>query len=404
MPVKKDEEHKVFRTRLWLCCVIVSIRTNCVEGIPPLAESFFDSDERDREDMIPYLPVDLQFLHKVYIILLRAMVAMGKTNLQSMKCDVRVLRSLISIFDSQLLSLSASAPSDLDSLQLSCARIHVMAFHFFAHPMSPDADGLSRFYSLCVSTINAAAAMAQQVHFASVSQSFVDRTICLAGFSILRLVRSPLAQHLDLASGEQAFFQAAQFLKNVSLQPGDIGVRTAMIMHDLWNSSKVFRRKDGRIESLGLRLRTRLSMSVSYDMFWYWREEFGNMQNPYNGDENVLASNEATQPNTPPYIQNQDQKFPAATAASTMPTAQQPLTKFDPSLINPQLQVDPSAGMSFDTWDGSDYNVPPMLEQFPDYDWAAGFQFSNSEFPNAPLGPVGGPIPQNVGNMGYTFG
>jgi transcriptional regulatory protein LEU3 len=26
MPVKKDQEQKVFRARLWLCCVIVSIR------------------------------------------------------------------------------------------------------------------------------------------------------------------------------------------------------------------------------------------------------------------------------------------------------------------------------------------------------------------------------------------
>ena len=186
-----------------------------------------------------------------------------------------------------------------------------MAFNFFAHPMNPDADGFSRFYSLCISTINTATVMAQTVNFASVSQSFVDRTICLAGFSILRLVRSPLAQHLDLAAGEQAFFQAVQFLKSVSLQPGDIGMRTALIMHDLWNSNKVFRRNDGRIESLGLRLRTRLSMSVSYDMFWYWREEFGNMQNPYNGDEAVNASTEATQPGSP-----RKQKFSQSQANS----------------------------------------------------------------------------------------
>lgn len=91
-------------------------RTSCAEGIPPLAESFFDGDERNREDMVPYLPLDLQYLHKVYIILLRAMVAMGKTNLQSINCDVRVLRSLISIFDSQLLSLAPSSPSDLGML------------------------------------------------------------------------------------------------------------------------------------------------------------------------------------------------------------------------------------------------------------------------------------------------
>jgi transcriptional regulatory protein LEU3 len=73
--------------------------------------------------MIPYLPTDLQFLHKVFIILLRGIVAMGKTNLQSLKCDARVLRSLISIFDSQLLSLAPSAPGDLGESNLLCARV-----------------------------------------------------------------------------------------------------------------------------------------------------------------------------------------------------------------------------------------------------------------------------------------
>jgi hypothetical protein len=263
--------------------------------------------------MVPYLPNDLQFLHKVYIILMRAMVAMGKTNLESINCDVRVLRSLINIFDSQLLSLAPSSPSDLgksnfpntrvttnglDTLQLNCARVHVMSFHFFAHPTNPgpDPDSFSRFYSLCISVIQAAnsMAMSQKTYLPSVSQSFIDRTITLAGFSILRLVRSPLAQHLDLAVGEQAFSQALQFLRNVSLQPGDISIRTASIMRDLWGSDKVFRKRDGRIESLGLRLRTRLSMSISYDMFWYWREEFGNMQNPYNG-EDVTPANDLAQ-------------------------------------------------------------------------------------------------------------
>jgi transcriptional regulatory protein LEU3 len=369
--------------------------------------------------MIPFLPVDLQFLHKVYIILLRGIVAMGKTNLQSPKCDARVLRSLISIFDSQLLSLAPSAPGELDTLQLHCARVHIMSFHFFAHGANLDEDGMSRFFSLCVSTIQMATMMAQQSFFASVSQSFVDRTVTLAGFSILKLCRSPLAQHLDLASGEQAFFQAVQFTKNVSMQAGDIGMRTAHIMNDLWNSTRVFRRKDGRIDSLSLRLRTRLSMSVSYDMFWYWREEFGNMQNPYDGEDKAVH-NEKARPTTPRKQDSsrsqrspltRDEAYPKNTTQvapnpTTGPPGQLPLTKFDPSLVNPQLQMDPGTNMSFETWDGgSEYNVPPMLDQFPDYDWAAGFEFSNSDFPNAPLGPVGPPMmQQNVGNMAFTFG
>jgi transcriptional regulatory protein LEU3 len=178
-----------------------------------------------------------------------------------------------------------------------------MAFHFFAHPTNPgpDGDSLSRFYSLCVSVIQAAATMqtTQKTYLPSVSQSFIDRTITLAGFSILRLLRSPLAQHLDTLAGEQAYHQAIQFLKNVSLQLGDIHYRTAYIMSDLWGSEKVFRSKDGRVESLYLRLRTRLSMSVSYDMFWYWREEFNKMQNPYDGEEATLLHNSAAQQNTP---------------------------------------------------------------------------------------------------------
>lgn len=405
MPLKKDQDLKVSRAKLWLCCVIVSIRTSCAEGIPPLAESFFDGDEREREDMVPYLPADLQFLHKVYIILLRAMVAMGKTNLQSIHCDVRVLRSLISIFDSQLLSLAPSSSSELDSLQLSCARIHVMAFHFFAHPTNPgpDADGLSRFYSLCIAVIQTASDLATTnfTTLASVSQSFVDRTVTLAGFTVLRLVRSPLAQHLDVATGERAFSQAVQYLKSVSLQKGDIGERTALIMKDLWNSDRTFRRKDGQLDPLALRLRTRLSMSVSYDMFWYWREIFGNMQNPYNAEEAVLASNNVTQPSTPPYTSQplQDLQNPAMRQQSQHNPV--PVTKFDPSLVNAQIPTDPAL-MGFDAWDGSDYSAPPMLDQFPDYDWAAGFEFSNSGFPTIPMAPI---MPgQTAPNMGYTFG
>jgi len=63
--------------------------------------------------MVPYLPADLQFLHKTYIITLRAVLALSKINVQSINCDVRVLRSIINIFDQQMVSLSQSAPSNI---------------------------------------------------------------------------------------------------------------------------------------------------------------------------------------------------------------------------------------------------------------------------------------------------
>jgi transcriptional regulatory protein LEU3 len=121
--------HRFHKVRTTLDTVpklaLTTFRTSCVEGIPPLAESFFDGDEQDREDMVPYLPSDLQFLHKVYVILMRAMVAMGKTNLQAINCDARVLRSLIGIFDSQLLSLAPSSPSDLGKSYQTHAKLQL---------------------------------------------------------------------------------------------------------------------------------------------------------------------------------------------------------------------------------------------------------------------------------------
>lgn len=80
-----------------------------------------------------------------------------------------------------------------------------------------------------------------------------------------------------------------------------------------------------------------------------------------------------------------------------------PVTKFDPSLVTPHLQ-DPTL-TTFDRWDQSDYSIPPLLEQFPDYDWAAGFDFSNSNYPTVPIGPMNPVMQQgNMANMGYTFG
>ncbi|KAF1918483.1 hypothetical protein BDU57DRAFT_572683 [Ampelomyces quisqualis] len=409
MPLKKDQDQEVIRAKLWLCCVI---QTNIADGLPPTAESLLDCDERDRDNMVPFLPADLQFLHKTYIVTLRAVISLTKINIHSINCDVRVLRSIIGIFDQQMLSLSQSSPSEIDTLQLNCARIHILAFHFFAHPTNqrPDGDSLTRFYSLCIKVIQAAWGLVQQSYFSFA----MDRSITLAGFIILKLVRSSLAPHLDLEAGEKAYSRAIDFLKSVSLQQGDIYVRTALIMKDLWSSNKVFRKKNGQIESLGLRLRTRLGMSVSYDMFWYWREEFGNMSNPYsNGEETNTPSHDPTRPSTPRDQKTFFQDTPMLTQSTNtqiqshqLPTipmnTQIPLNKFDPTLI--QMPADPAV-MSFDNWEGSDYNVPPVMDQFPDYDWAAGFDFSNTEFPPMPAGPTGGPmVPGNMGNMGFTFG
>lgn len=56
--------------------------------------------------------------------------------------------------------------------------------------------------------------------------------------------------------------------------------------------------------------------------------------------------------------------------------------------------------MNFNTWDGSEYSVPPMLDQFPDYDWAASFELAN-DWPNPAMATL---APENAGYGPLNFG
>lgn len=79
----------------------------------------------------------------------------------------------------------------------------------------------------------------------------------------------------------------------------------------------------------------------------------------------------------------------------TGPSLAPPIAKFPPGAAMNPLQPSP-ATMSFDTFDGSEYSAPPMLDQFPDYDWAASFDFSN-EWPTVPMAPLPEGTPFNFG-------
>ncbi|KAF2748722.1 C6 zinc finger domain-containing protein [Sporormia fimetaria CBS 119925] len=407
-PLKKDQDQMVFRAKLWMYCIVVYIRSGVGEGIPPLvlAEPHLDGDEREREQLMAHLPAHLKFSHQVHIILLRAMSAFARMDLRTQDCNVDLLKTLVGIYDTQLHSLASQSPGDYETFAMNCARVHVMAFHFYAEPAQADLEALARLYGHCLQLCQDATNLCQNTNLIGACPAFIDRTMNLTGFIILKLVRSPLiAQHLDLAAGERAYFQAINFGKTMSIHEKDLNDRAAEIMRALWGSQKVFRKKDGHVESLGLRLRTRLSMSIPFDMFWYWREEFQNTLNPYSddkssghGDDNV--SMPSNQPETPQF----DSKGDMA-AAGGAPIGM----KFPPGMPQPGLPFDPNI-------EGYDPTVNPMLDQFLDYDWATSFDLSNDWQNNPAVNPginttvppltqvpaVAAPEGSGFGQMTYT--
>ena len=178
----------------------------------------------------------------------------------------------------------------------------------------------------------------------------------LAAFIILKISRSYLAGRVDLGSGEKAYFAAIVSLREFSLQNDDLYARGAMILTQLWTSSRVFRRPDGVIDALTLRIRTRLSMSVVFDCFWWWREEFQGKTSPYND-----AGTQQGRGNGSWLLAGTDIE-----AETGSPLEEPPMCR--------QASDSRTSDILFS---GTGRQVfAPMTEPFPDYDWAGSFEFS----------------------------
>lgn len=81
----------------------------------------------------------------------------------------------------------------------------------------------------------------------------------------------------------------------MSLQNDDLPARNGAVLTQLWNSSRVFKKPNGT-EAVGLRIRSRLYVSVALDGVVWWREEFGGFMGVYpppleirNGMQNLCS-------------------------------------------------------------------------------------------------------------------
>ena len=93
---------------------------------------------------------------------------------------------------------------------------------------------------------------------------------------------------VDVDAGQKAYFAAILFFRKSSLESDDLCARAAGILTQLWTSNNVFKCSNGRIESLGTRIRSRLSMSIVFDCFWWWKEEFLGQASPYTDDSQQI--------------------------------------------------------------------------------------------------------------------
>ena len=103
--------------------------------------------------------------------------------------------------------------------------------------------------------------------------------IIAAGFSLLKLMNSFFARHINIEYGRNLFNRTIQAIRIISVFPNDLPNRLAEVLAQLWRSSGAGSRlsvatSDSPDSSLQLKVKCRMSMSLVFDSVWRWREEF----------------------------------------------------------------------------------------------------------------------------------
>ncbi|KAI9655544.1 MAG: hypothetical protein M1821_005337 [Bathelium mastoideum] len=289
--------------------------TSMCDGLPfwSIPESGTAEKQRATQQIAP-APSWL-YRHSLHKIQTSAIITISRNLELIHTSDEPSFDAFINVFDSQVMNAVMDEHKDCNYLSQSCARLSIRAFHFFLESGQLKKPGILQVFTISCQLIDLYASLDASEDWASYCTHYFARMMLLAAYCILRIHKSELRISIDLRRGETSFFKAINLAKKRSTQSNDLDSRSALILTQLWNSHRAFRRKDGTLNGLHLHLRSRLFMSVIFDCFWWWRAEFNRQRFPYGEkDDQELAAADTTGPVSSPlldsrFIGNEYQQF-----------------------------------------------------------------------------------------------
>lgn len=164
---------------------------------------------------------------------------------------------------------------EVDHLYVSLATLTVQSFSLYKSPTSQDPTSL---YDLCASScqvIELFDSLDKSGHAClSASGIYFYFSLMMPCHILLRLLKTSFVRYIDVERAKAALFLGISLHKRMSLQNDDLPARNGVVLTQLWNSMRVFKKPNGA-EAVALRVRGRLSGSVMLDGIVWWREEFG---------------------------------------------------------------------------------------------------------------------------------
>jgi transcriptional regulatory protein LEU3 len=260
-------------------------------GHPALASLDLYNEQEQFKDTLGQLPESIKLQLQLTDLINRANKTFLELGLLSMtKQQERTLDSLLRMFNNQLDGIRIEEPSGKqlvysitrlltfslvwDLFYIAASRQDLAAMQFFKSETF-DAQCCGLIFEASIAVLDLVSQLERKYNLSQICPRLHFMAVLVAMASLLRILKGSYATYVDQSRGSSLYMSAIQFFKSASLESGDLASRGAMFAEQIWESNKIFKEPDGRV-NISLRVRNRLSGSVVYDAIRWWKNEFMN--------------------------------------------------------------------------------------------------------------------------------
>ncbi|KAK5065028.1 hypothetical protein LTR84_000863 [Exophiala bonariae] len=310
-----DHKSRRLRAKLWSICIATCQRVSTIKGTPPI----WIPDTYDRplsRNSYDSLPVSVRFQKVLGQRHTEALFSI-ETQALPLPTDARDAR-IVTTIEEWLISASTlehECPTSIgklfsdskaayklrtpDKFTLQAATLQMLQFYLFLSLQHIDITKIQRIFAASCDLAELVVSLEQSQQFCDYAPLPLIQYLHLAAVLILRTERSSARENLDVARGKSCYFAIIQMHKKIPVRSDDFWARGSVYLPQMWASKKAYRKPDGTRDSLTLRCRNRLGMSIVYDSYWWWRQEFTNEPYPYDIENSVTTTPTANLTGTP---------------------------------------------------------------------------------------------------------
>ena len=283
--IELREEELRDRVRTWAAVNAIAQRVSTMLGLPQSTIYDWTLTPCGQIDPGFLLPQDTEY--RLLIERFNDKVTAGLYMSQSDPVGIandhnrQVIRRFLST-DYQELEQEVSSGDTFVAAYLRAAGLHLRLSVLFDSSSSKSyLNDLQALYEAATSFLEAALNLEGPTggSMLTFSTNYILQMIIAAGFTLLKLLSSFFANYVDIEYGRSLFTRTISAIRSISIKENDLPSRFAEVLAQFWRASGAASKtiqttSDASENSLQLKVKCRMSMSLVYDSAWRWREEF----------------------------------------------------------------------------------------------------------------------------------